>query len=105
MEVTLLPKTLREVFDFLTDQYGHQHLWLNLEPRKSHLNNFRFLIDFRVVSSSGQELAEFDGARWYYINPCLLKFNVTVHGLPPSNAGHFQLDKNRIIGFMNSFGI
>lgn len=100
-----LPKTLREVCDFLTGQYGHQHLWLNLEPRTSHLNNFRFLIDFRVVSSSGQELAEFDGTQWYYINPCFLTFNVTVHGLPPSTVGDFQLDKNRVIGFMNSLGI
>ncbi len=103
--MAILPKTLNEVFDCLTAQYGHHHLWLKLEPLTYCPGNCLYPINFYVVSSSGQELAEFDGTWWYYINPCFLTFNVMVHGVPPSTVGHFQLDKNNVIGFMGGFGI
>ncbi|QZY83019.1 hypothetical protein K7H21_28205 (plasmid) [Klebsiella sp. CTHL.F3a] len=100
-----MPKTLNIVFDYLTTQYGHQHLWLKLEARTSCLENYRYPIDFYVVSSTGHELAEFDGTKWYYINPCLLTFNVAIHGIPPSTAGHIHLNALTIEGFMQTFGI
>lgn len=100
-----MPKTLIEVFDYLTTERGHQSLWLNLTPRTSYLDSFRLPIDFLVVSSSGQELAEFDGTRWYYINPGFLTFDVAVHGTPPPTLGHLPMDKQKASDFMECFGI
>ncbi|EHO5973680.1 TPA: hypothetical protein QHB96_004457 [Citrobacter freundii] len=100
-----MPKTLIEVFDYLTTERGHQYLWLNLTPRTSYLGSFRLPIDFLVVSSSGQELAEFDGTGWYYINPGFLTFDVAVHGVPPSTVGTIPLDKNSVIDLKKTFVI
>ncbi|WP_270655237.1 hypothetical protein [Enterobacter bugandensis] len=64
----MLPNTLNEVCDYLTTECGHQHLWLDWRawpagPRPPHLNKQPF-----VTSCSGRELAEYDGAKWCFIN-------------------------------------
>lgn len=91
-----MPKTLREVCDFLT-KCGHQYLWLDWRswssnPKPQHLNEQPF-----VTSCSGRELAEYDGATWYFIN-CTeyLHFNAIDDFDNPATTKHAYLTADDI---------
>ncbi|MDQ9388639.1 MULTISPECIES: hypothetical protein [Serratia] len=72
-----MPKTLKEVCDYLTTKCGHQKVWIVWVPWSSKSIPMFFQQQPVVISCSGRQLAEYDGSVWCYINSNeFLRFNL-----------------------------
>ena len=101
----ILPKTLKDVCDYLTTRCGHQDLWCNIKPRIIRLGKSDLYVDLSVVSCSGKELAVFDGTSWNYILSGAMYANTNNPGRPPFVAGDFYLHAWVIKALTQTFGI
>lgn len=95
-----MPKTLREVCDTLTTQYGHQDLWFDWRPWVNGRGHPDLSKQPVVISCSRRDLAEHDGKEWYFLNcPEYLGFNLLDDAYNPAVAHDTPLDAGAIRHF------
>lgn len=101
-----MPKTLRQVFDYLTTQCGHQYTWLGYrswpdaqQPPNHNEQPF-------ITSCSGRELAEYDGVIWYFTNSyAYLQFDEIDDSDDPLVTQNPPLDADWIVQINDYLGL
>lgn len=92
-----MPKMLNDVCGYLTNECNHQDLWIDWRawpagPIPSHLTEQPI-----IISSSGRDLADYDGTFWYFINSYgYLQFDAQVDFSDPLVTRNPPLDTQQI---------